>query len=250
MPEIIHITETTSTNQFVREYLKHTKLEEGSAVWTDFQTAGRGQPGNVWESEPGCNLTFSVLIYPDCIPASSQFLISQIAALSVKETLDKYIDDISVKWPNDVYWRDKKICGMLIENDLSGKEIYSSIIGIGLNLNQELFRSNAPNPISLTQITGKKYEIEEVLHSFLRIFYDYYLLLLKGETEEIRLCYKAALFRKDGFHFYADADGSFQALIQDIEPTGHLILKRQDGTLNRYAFKEVKCILNASDLRV
>ena len=102
----------------------------------------------------------------DLLPANRQFLISQITALSVKETLDEYVDDVTVKWPNDIYWRDRKICGMLIENDLSGRELYCSVLGIGININQREFLSDAPNPVSLTQITGLEYDREEILNKF------------------------------------------------------------------------------------
>ncbi|WP_106831808.1 biotin--[acetyl-CoA-carboxylase] ligase [Parabacteroides pacaensis] len=243
MPEIIHLQQTTSTNRYIRERMQDTALEEGSAVYTDFQTAGRGQIGNTWESEKGMNLTFSVVIYPDCIPANAQFLISQIASLSVKELLDRYIRDVTVKWPNDIYWQDKKICGMLIENDLCGKTIYCSILGIGINLNQETFHGDALNPVSLTQITGNKYDIEKELHAFLEIFYKYYLLLLKGEFETIRQRYKEALYRSGAFHAYEDSTGRFHAQIQDVEDTGHLLLQLPEGEIRRYAFKEVKYIL-------
>lgn len=244
MPEIIHIQETVSTNKYLREIMRQSALEEGSVVYADFQTSGRGQMGNSWESEAGLNLTFSVVIYPDCIPANQQFLISQIAALSVKETLDRYVDGITVKWPNDIYWKDKKICGMLIENDLNGKEIYCSILGIGINLNQEVFRSDAPNPVSLTQITGKKYNIEQELHAFLRLFYNYYLSLLKGEVNNIRQRYKEALYHNNGYHKYKDEEGIFSARIYDIEPTGHLLLQLPEGNIKRYAFKEVSHIIS------
>lgn len=244
MPQFIHVAETTSTNLYIRKCLEQGELEEGSVVWADFQTAGRGQPGNTWESDAGANLMFSLVIYPECIPANQQFLISQIAALSVKETLDRYIDCVTVKWPNDIYWKDKKICGMLIENDLSGRDIYASVIGIGLNLNQKVFRSGAPNPVSLTQITGNMYDPETELHAFLRLFYAYYLRLLKGETALIRSCYKEALYRKDGFFGYEDESGRFEARIREIESTGHLILERRDGVLKRYAFKEVRCVMD------
>ena len=118
IPQIIRLEEASSTNHYLRDLLARGPLPEGSVVVTENQTAGRGQIGNVWESEPGKNLTFSLVLYPDCIPANRQFLISQIAALSVKETLEAYTGDVTVKWPNDIYWKDKKICGMLIENDL------------------------------------------------------------------------------------------------------------------------------------
>lgn len=248
MPEIIHITETDSTNKYIRERMQQASLDEGSVVWTDFQTAGRGQAGNAWESEPTRNLTFSVVIYPESIPANAQFLISQITALSVKEMLNRYIDDVTVKWPNDIYWKDKKICGMLIENDLTGKDIYCSVIGIGININQELFKSEAPNPVSLTNITRQLYDIETELHSFLRIFYDYYLLLLKGEFSTIRTRYRNALYRGNGYYTYKDEQGVFDACISGIEPTGHILLQLRNGYIRRYAFKEVKCVIDANTL--
>ena len=243
-PQILWLKETDSTNNHLRRLLDKEQLPEGSLVVTDFQTAGKGQVGNSWESEAGMNLMFSILLYPDFIPANRQFLISQIASLSVKETLDAYTDFIQVKWPNDIYWKDRKICGMLIENDLSGQLLYCSIIGIGLNLNQSLFRSNAPNPISLTQITGKKYDREEVLNRFLRIFFQYYCLLLQEKEEEVRIAYMQALYHGEGYHRYRDGQGQFEARIQAIEPTGHLILQLRDGEQRRYAFKEVTTLVD------
>lgn len=243
-PQIIHLEEVVSTNQSLRERLGKRSLPEGSVVWADYQTGGRGQMGNSWESENGENLTFSVVLYPDVIPANKQFLISQIAALSVKEALDQYTDEITIKWPNDIYWKDKKICGMLIENDLVGNFIYSSVIGIGINLNQKLFLSNAPNPVSLQQITGKSYDREEILEQFLSLFYHYYLLLLQEQEEEIRLFYNKALYRSDGFYPYEDDGSRFDAVIENIEPSGHLILRLRDHSLRRYAFKEVRFIID------
>lgn len=238
-PRILRVAETTSTNSLLRELIEKEALPEGSVVVADFQTAGRGQVGNVWESEAGKNLMFSTVLYPTCIPANLQFLISQIAALSVKETLDLYTDHVSVKWPNDIYREEKKICGMLIENDLSGRNLYCSIIGIGINLNQRVFRGDAPNPVSLFQIIGKEVDREEVLDHFLSIFYRYYLSLLREEYEDIRARYRAALYRKEGYHAYRDGAGEFEARIHDIEPTGHLLLALKDGSIRRYAFKEV-----------
>lgn len=241
-PRIIHREEVFSTNLSLREMLSENKLPEGSVLWADTQSAGRGQMGNTWESEPCKNLTFSIVIYPETVPANKQFLISQITALSVKETLDQYTEGIAIKWPNDIYHDDKKICGMLIENDLAGSAIYCSVIGAGINLNQEVFRTNAPNPVSLTQITGLTYDREEILHQFLTRFYGYYLLLLREEEEKIRQLYHAALYRRDGYHLYLDADGTFEAAIDFIEPTGHLILRLRDESRRRYAFKEISYI--------
>lgn len=242
IPRIIYLDEVSSTNSHLRGLIGHKELPEGSVVVAGFQTAGRGQIGNVWESEAGQNLTFSMVLYPDCIPANHQFLISQIAALSVKETLDAYVDGVTVKWPNDIYWNDRKICGMLIENDLSGWSLYCSVIGIGLNLNQDTFRGDAPNPVSLRQITGKEYDWNEVLKRFLSIMYNKYLLLLQEKYDEIRTAYHAALYRRDGLHLYKDDNGEFEASIDTIEPTGHLLLRLPDGAIRRYAFKEVSYV--------
>ena len=244
-PCVLWVAETASTNSLLREWIGKERVPEGSVVVADFQTAGRGQIGNVWESEAEMNLTFSVVLYPSCVPARSQFLISQITALSVKETLEAYTDQISVKWPNDVYWKDRKICGMLIENDLSGAYLYSSIIGIGLNLNQAVFRGDAPNPVSLCQILGRTVDREEVLDRFRSIFYRSYLSLLQEEYEMIRKRYMEALYRKEGFHAYRDHDGEFEACIRGVEPTGHLLLESRDGCFRRYAFKEVACLPDA-----
>lgn len=241
-PRIVRVEEAASTNSLIRELIKDESLPEGSAVVANFQTEGRGQVGNVWESEAGKNLLLSVVLYPSCVPANRQFLISQIAALSVKETLDAYIEHVSVKWPNDIYWEDKKICGMLIENDISGHHLYCSIIGIGININQPSFRGNAPNPISLYQILGKEIDREEVLSRFFSVFYREYINLLKEAYEDVRVRYRAALYRGDGFHVYEDADGKFEACVYDIEPTGHLLLKLNDGSVRRYAFKEVSFV--------
>jgi len=122
---------------------------EFTTVIAERQTAGKGQRGNSWESEDCRNITFSFVLYPTFIEARRQFILSQIVSLSIKEELDQWTEGISIKWPNDIYWNDKKICGILIENDLSGHHIGRSISGIGVNINQDVFRSNAPNPISL-----------------------------------------------------------------------------------------------------
>ena len=142
--EMIELNEIDSTNNFLKSY-RPLQPKEVTLVTAEFQTAGRGQIGNSWESESGENLLFSLLIHPQNIKASQQFLISQISALSAKEALEAFTDGLSVKWPNDIYWHDKKIGGMLIENDLSGHTITNCIIGIGLNINQEKFHSPAPS---------------------------------------------------------------------------------------------------------
>ena len=245
MPRIIRLQKTDSTNNYLHALARPEQLGEGSVVWAEFQTAGRGQIGNSWESAEGENLTFSVVLYPTFLLANRQFLISQITALSVKQTLDRYVDDITVKWPNDIYWRDRKICGMLIENDLAGQFIYSSILGIGININQKEFKSNAPNPVSLYLIIGKRTDREKFLQEFLERLYANYLLLLQEKEVLIQDVYRQSLYRREGFHLYEDANGRFEAAIEEIEPSGYLHLRLRDNTIRRYEFKEVRFVISS-----
>ena len=186
---------------------------------------------------------FSFVLYPTFLKARKQFLLSQIISLAIKEELDIHVSDVSIKWPNDIYWKDKKICGMLIENDLTGTHISRSIAGIGVNINQETFTSPAPNPVSLKQITGQSYSPEQILASIMRRIKDYYALL-QTENESVNTLiadrYAGSLFRKDGFHRYTDANGKFLARLLRVEPDGRLILEDQIGTERTYLFKEVQ----------
>ena len=240
---LIHINETNSTNNYLQSLCSKQKMEELTVVVADFQTSGRGQRGNSWESDPGKNLLFSTVIFPEFLEARRQFLISQVISLAIKEELDTYTTDISIKWPNDIYWKEKKICGMLIENDLMGRNISQSIAGIGININQETFHSSAPNPVSLRQITGKEFDLFEILKNIVLRIQSYYSLLKKGNTESIVCQYEMSLFRKEGMHRFKDANGEFLARIIRVEPEGRLIL--EDEMLNKrgYMFKEVEYLL-------
>ncbi len=242
MFNIIKIDSTASTNSELKKLCLEQNLQSFSALVTQKQTAGRGQAGNSWESEPYKNLTFSIILFPEDLPAKQSFFISRIFSLAVKETLDKYIEHVSIKWPNDIYFKKQKICGTLIENEITGAHISSSIIGIGLNVNQENFISNAPNPISLKQITGKEYCLDELLDSILNIAKDRYQQFLSGNTEEIRSAYQNALFQKSDFYSYEDKNGIFQAKINGIDDDGTLILETTDKEIRRYQFKEVRFI--------
>lgn len=240
---LIHIRETDSTNCYLQTLCNKQKVENLTTVVADFQTSGRGQRGNSWESDPEKNLLFSFVLYPEFLEARRQFLLSQIISLAIKEELDSYTPDISVKWPNDIYWKESKICGMLIENDLMGRHINRSIAGIGININQESFVSPAPNPVSLQQITRKQYSIFEILGNIMLRIHSYYDLLRKDNTELITNHYEKSLFRKEGFHRYRDAGSEFLARIIRVEPDGKLILEDEVRRERGYMFKEVEYIL-------
>ena len=231
--EIIHIAETDSTNRWLRE-----RGGEGDmVVVADYQTAGKGQGTNSWESERGKNLLFSVLYHPQRIPANRQFHISMAVSLAIADALGEHIGDVSIKWPNDIYWRNAKICGILIENRLLGQTIRDSIIGVGINVNQRQFHSNAPNPVSLWQIHGHETDLELLLQSIL----DKFTLYIN--KKEIKTQYLHQLYRRKGFHPYADKEGSFMAEIVDVEDDGHLLLCDDNGQQRRYAFKEVSFVI-------
>ncbi len=230
--KIIHIDETDSTNRWLREQ----GGEEELVVWADYQTAGRGQGTNSWESERGQNLTFSVLLHPSQVQANRQFSISMQVSLALCEALDQHIGDVSIKWPNDIYWRDAKIAGILIENRVHGNTVRDSIIGIGLNVNQRRFLSNAPNPISLWQIceceTDRESLLQEILSAMQRLL-----------GQQVRPLYLSRLYRREAYHPYADANGAFMAKILDVQEDGHLVLQDEEGVERRYAFKEVSFII-------
>ena len=244
-PRIIRLAETESTNNYMHGLLEKEALPEGVVIVADFQSHGKGQVGNSWESEAGKNLMFSVLLHPDFLPANQQFLISQISALAVQQMLETFAKPVFVKWPNDIYWNDKKICGMLIENDIAGTKLMNSIIGIGVNINQKKFYSNAPNPVSLTQITGNEYDLCEMLNIFLSCFFKLYNTLMQGANEVIRNLYFASLYRGKGYHLFNDANNEFEACIQNVEPSGHLTLALRNGEKKRYAFKEVSFVMKS-----
>lgn len=241
---LIHISETNSTNNYLQSLCTEQQgVEELTTVVADFQTSGKGQRGNSWESAPGKNLLFSFILFPEFLEAKRQFLISQIVSLAVKEELESYTTDVSIKWPNDIYWKDKKICGILIENDLMGRIICRSIAGIGININQEAFHSPAPNPVSLLQITGMEYDIFEILKNIMLRVQAYYEQLRQGDASSIADRYGKALFRKEGFHRYKDAKEEFSAKIVRVESEGKLILEDEKQRERGYMFKEVEYLL-------
>jgi BirA family biotin operon repressor/biotin-[acetyl-CoA-carboxylase] ligase len=165
-----------------------------------------------------------------------------MASLSVKYTLDKYIPDVSVKWPNDIYCKDEKIAGILIENIIRQDKIVRSVIGIGININQTKFCSYVPNAVSIARITGEPCDRMAVLNDFRRICAAQSVRVDHLCFDSIHRDYLRTVYRREGFHTYADPNGIFEARIENIEPSGHLILERTDGSRSRYTFKEVACI--------
>ena len=242
--ELIHIAETTSTNLAAKALPCETaKQHPIRVVWADYQQSGRGQKGTHWEAERDKNLLFTITVEPTAMLAKEQFILSEIASLSVCEALQDYANGFCIKWPNDVYHEEKKVCGMLLENKLEGTKVARSYLGIGVNVNQKVFTGNAPNPVSLCTITGKEENRETLLTNILERFEHYFLIMEKGEFRTIKEAYLSRLFRRNGTHTYHDRQGFFEAKILDVEPDGHLLMQDAEGQNRRYTFKEVKYVL-------
>ena len=236
-----------STNTYLRE-LNGGDPEYGYEVAVaTFQTAGRGQKGNTWESEAGKNLLFSILAHPSGIKVQEQFYISEAIALAVSDSVKtfigpEYADGISVKWSNDVYWNDFKMAGILIENTLQGDRILDTVVGVGLDVNQVVFVSDAPNPISMCNITDREFDLEALLTDIVGRFIGY-MEVPSDKRPEIDSLYRSRLYRREGHHKFRDENGIFEARIEGIRPDGCLMLVTRSGEHRVYEFKQVQFIL-------
>ena len=234
----LHFAEVDSTNNIAKGL--SPQVGEAILITTDYQTAGRGQRGNTWEALPGKNLLFSLVIKPDSISASEQFVICELISVALSHVLSAYTEDIRIKWPNDIYYRDQKLGGILIEHDLCGTDLSRTIIGIGLNVNQAHFESDAPNPVSLVQILGHEINREELLQAICK---EYLALLHTYERESLHIRYNTLLYRLNTPAPYCDAQGEFSATLRKVERDGRLILEDERATLRSYLFKEVAYVI-------
>lgn len=241
MKNYLYIPKTHSTNILLKEKLRQEKLPEFFAVRTAFQTAGKGQMGNSWESERGKNLMFSMVLYPHHVAIDKQFILSQIVSVAIVNVLSNYIDNVFIKWPNDIYVGDKKLGGILIENNLRGARIEYAVIGIGINVNQLVFKSNAPNPVSIIQIIQKKSSVKklflEITEEIRKIYSENNQLFVKEE-------YMSRLYRNQGLFAFRDAGkNQFIAQITGVEEDGRLLLKKGNGEASGFYFKEVEFVI-------
>lgn len=250
------IAETDSTNTLLRQHF--LDREDLFTLYTDFQTAGRGQQGNGWESEKGKNLLFSTLLRDWQIPLERLFLLNQAVSLALYQAVLPTLPDdlqpfLAIKWPNDLYFKDRKLAGILIENLWQANRLHRSIAGIGLNVNQTRFLSSAPNPVSLCQITGHEIERLTILHHFLLHLKSLRTLL----PDNIHQAYMNALYRRQGLFLWEEREVStdptmpqternnrqFLASIHTILPSGELVLLTKDNQLRTYHFKQVRYVL-------
>ena len=236
----MYIESTDSTNTLLKQLAAEGNPPE--FIYAGFQTAGRGQTGNGWESEANKNLLCSILLPP----RKNLFELNVAVSVAVQRLLG---EDFTIKWPNDIYWQDKKVAGILIENAIIGNDIKYSIAGIGLNVNQTKWKTNAPNPVSMKQITGKEYDLNVLMQQL-------YAEIKKALDEDVWEDYRAHLYRREGWWYFAEREVSivpsrvltehvenkFLAQIKEVTEQGELVLQTKEGT-KKYHFKEIQFVL-------
>jgi len=240
--KLIYFESLPSTNNHAVQLLKTSEPAEGTIIYTDYQSLGKGQPGNKWESEKGKNLLMSIILYPSFINSDKQFLISMALSLGICDFLRRYITSCSIKWPNDIYVNNDKIAGILIESSLTGNHIDFTIAGIGLNINQENFLSNVPNPISLHLLSGLKYELGDCLYNLAIDLDKRYKQLIGGYFDQIKEEYISKLYRLNEWNKFRDAVGIYTGRIITVGDFGRIKIEKQNGNLTDYSFKEIEFI--------
>jgi BirA family transcriptional regulator, biotin operon repressor / biotin---[acetyl-CoA-carboxylase] ligase len=236
--QVVYLPSCPSTNETAAQMLALNQLHEGAVVIAEHQTAGKGQRGNSWEAEPGKNLTFSIVLKPHFLKVTQQFRLNVVIALAVSDTLQAYVSEgLKVKWPNDLYYYDNKLGGILIENTLKKNQIDTAIVGIGLNLNQTAF--SIPSATSLATICNQLVDKREVLTYLLTKIEARYFQLKKNDWEPMLREYYARLYWMDGKPHTFKAEEYFTGVIEGIDEYGRLRI--DDGQHCRvFAVKEIQ----------
>ncbi|MDQ1296642.1 MAG: BirA family transcriptional regulator, partial [Bacteroidota bacterium] len=240
--KLLFYEELPSTNTHASLLLNEKEQQEGTVVYTDFQSGGRGQAGNKWESGKGKNLLFSIILYPDTIKPEDQFILSMSVSLGICDFLDTNLEGAAIKWPNDIYVRNDKIAGILIENSVMGDTIESCITGIGLNINQVTFPPGIPNAVSLKIVTGKEYAPDKCLNEVLSLLDLRYRQLLYGDRTIIRQEYVSRLYRLNEWHHFRRKGSVFKGRIKDVLPSGKLKIEEGSGKMSEFGFREVEYV--------
>jgi BirA family transcriptional regulator, biotin operon repressor / biotin---[acetyl-CoA-carboxylase] ligase len=241
--KIIHLTETESTNTYAMDVVAKTNPSEGICILADYQTGGKGQIGRYWHSEACKNILVSYIFYPISLQVQDQFYLNIISGLAVRDVVATYVSSVKIKWPNDIYIEDRKIAGILVQNTLRETSIKSTIIGIGLNVNQTIFPIDIPNPTSLSLLTDKVFDIQEILSLLSSRLEFYYLNLKSGQHPLLMATYLTHLYRKDEWAIFKDDhDHIFKGKITGIEAQGRLKIELEDGRLQVFGFREISFV--------
>lgn len=243
LPPIIKLDATDSTNVYLKALLQRERLEDFTTVIAKKQLKGKGQRGASWHSEPGKNLTFSVLKHFESFSAAHQFTLNRCVSLAIYDVLKAVnIPHIAVKWPNDIMSGLSKICGVLLENTIKGNCIQHSIIGIGLNVNQTSF-GNLHKAGSLRLATGREFNLHELLHNLLKRLKDYLLDIEKKPAAQFLTDYQQLLFRKDQLSTFTRETGEvFKGYIRGVSAEGRLLLESENSRVEAFALKQVSLL--------
>ncbi|MDN3597766.1 biotin--[acetyl-CoA-carboxylase] ligase [Mucilaginibacter myungsuensis] len=223
------LKEADSTNNYLKELLSNTKpVADGTVIMAESQYAGRGQQQNKWHSAPGMNLTFSLLLRPSFLPLGQQFYLTQAVSIGVVSALRQATsENVQVKWPNDIYFGDKKLGGILIENIVQGSNIKHSIVGIGLNVNQTDFPPEVPNPTSVKQILHSDHDLHQLLSQICAHIEAWYLKLKAGKWDEIRQAYLNNLYWLNQEREFSSDGVDFTGTITGITEHGFLVVRTE-----------------------
>jgi BirA family transcriptional regulator, biotin operon repressor / biotin---[acetyl-CoA-carboxylase] ligase len=231
----IFFKKLTSTNSYIIKLMSARPLPEGTIVHAGFQSAGKGQKGNQWESEENKNLIFSILLYPSTIHPAEQFYISMTISLGLCDYLERQIEGCKIKWPNDIYIKNDKIAGILIENSIMADEIKYSITGIGLNINQERFTSGALNPVSLKILTGIDYNLNIELDTLSADLDARYNQLINKNFIQIKNDYVSHLYRLNEWSDFSDMSGQFKGRLIAVSDDGKVKIEEDNGRIREYS---------------
>ncbi len=213
-------------------------------ISADEQTSGRGQRGSVWHSSCGENLLLSIVVRPVSLSAAESYTLSVVAALASRSAVCSYGPECVVKWPNDLYCDGKKLAGILSELDFSGSAVTQAVVGIGLNVNQKCFCEMSRTPVSLFMLTGKEHDCDEVKLRLAEEFLHYYSLMEQGGAGTLFAMYEKLLMGRSEYMLFRDGQGVFEACVDCVHRDGRLQLRRKDGTLSCYSFKEVESVIH------
>uniref|UniRef100_A0AA49GR29 Biotin--[acetyl-CoA-carboxylase] ligase n=1 Tax=Roseihalotalea indica TaxID=2867963 RepID=A0AA49GR29_9BACT len=235
--QLFYYESCDSTNRVAAQLLQENKAQPGAVVVADFQTAGRGQQHHQWESAAGDNLTFSVILSPK-LSVHQQFLLNIIVSLAVAEALKPLLkDEIQVKWPNDIFYQDSKLGGILIQNNLQSAVIRTSVVGIGLNVNQTQF--SFPRAISLAMIRHQVMNLQEILNAILLALEHQLQSNPVANSSKLRGLYEARLYGRGKERTFKDKSGLLKGTIQGVEENGSLRIK-VNGQIRHYNFHEIQ----------
>jgi BirA family transcriptional regulator, biotin operon repressor / biotin---[acetyl-CoA-carboxylase] ligase len=233
---------TDSTNNYAMGLIRQGAARNGTAVAALNQTAGKGQRGKNWQTEPGANIALSIMVKTDMLKAEQQFLLSMAAALAAHDFIKKYIPfDTTIKWPNDLYWRDRKAGGILIENVFGGSKWKWAVVGIGINVNQTRFNTNLPNPVSMRQITEREFDIVKLCHELYEKILEYTTELSVKDTATLLKEYNKRLYCLDKRVKLKKGALTFETTIKKVTEHGQLIT--QDVFERSFDFGEVEWVL-------